>query len=275
MFINRCLKIHLFFLNSYILLGDNMNNTVFAFLLTILAGFSTMIGAIAIFIKRRNHDIIILSSLAFAAGVMITVSITDLVPESIVLLRDNLSTLGTIFISLLGILFGIVISMLIDYYLPDKPVSNTKDKSLFKVGIISMIAIILHNIPEGIATFIATNNNVNLGISLAIAIAMHNIPEGISISVPIYYSTGSKLKAILYTLISALSEPFGALITFLFLKNYMNDIVLGVLFSIIAGIMLQISFCELIPTARKYKNNKYLIVFFMLGVLFMLIKFFI
>jgi len=265
---------YLIFLISYILLGDYMNNTMLAFVLTILAGLSTMIGTIAIFIKKKDHNKIVLSSLAFAAGVMITVSITDLVPESIALLRDNLSTVATILICILGILFGIVISMLIDYYLPDKPISNTKDKSLFKVGIISMIAIILHNVPEGIATFIATNNNVGLGISLAVAIAMHNIPEGISISVPIYYSTGSKWKAILYTFISALSEPFGALLTFLFLKNFMNDLILGILFAVIAGIMLQISFCELLPTARKYRNMKYLIIFFVLGVVFMLFKFF-
>lgn len=251
-----------------------MNNTLFAFLLTIMAGLSTMIGSVAIFIKRGNHEKIILSSLSFAAGVMITVSIIDLIPESINLIRENLTTVGTILICNLGIVFGVIVSMLIDYYLPDKPISKTSDKSLFKVGIISMIAIIIHNIPEGIATFVATNSNVSLGVSLAIAIAMHNIPEGISISVPIYYSTGSRGKAILYTFISALSEPFGALITFLFLKNVMNDLILGILFSVIAGIMMQISFCELLPAARKYKKYKYLVIFFSLGVVFMLINFF-
>ena len=107
-----------------------------------------MIGTIAIFIKKKNHNKIILSSLAFASGVMITVSITDLIPESITLLRENLSHISTILLCVLGILLGVIISMLIDYYLPDKPISNSKDKSLFKVGVISMIAIILHNIPE-------------------------------------------------------------------------------------------------------------------------------
>lgn len=250
-----------------------MNNTFLAFLLTFLAGFSTMIGTLVIFIKQKNHDRIILSSLAFASGVMITVSILDLIPESISLLRENLSFLSTILLSLLGILLGIVISMLIDYYLPDKPISNEKNKSLFRVGIISMIAIILHNIPEGIATFASATTNIKLGISLAIAIAMHNIPEGISISVPIYYSTMKKSRAILYTLVSALSEPFGALITFLFLKNIMNDVALGILFSSIAGIMMQISFCELIPTSLKYKNKKYFLIFFIFGVLFMFVNF--
>lgn len=250
-----------------------MNNTAFSFLLTAVAGFSTMIGTIVIFIKKKNHDKVILTSLAFAAGVMITVSITDLVPEAIALLRENLSALGTILLCLLGILLGIIISMLTSHYLPDKPINMVKDKSLFKVGLISMIAIILHNIPEGIATFVASSSDTRLGISLAVAIAMHNIPEGISISVPIYYSTGSKKKAILYTFISSLSEPFGALITFLFLKNIMNDIILGILFAVIAGIMLQISTCELLPSAKKYKNTKYLIISFIIGVIFMLFKF--
>lgn len=252
-----------------------MNNITFAFLLTILAGFSTMLGVFAIFFKKKNHNKIILSALAFASGVMITVSVTDLVPESIILLRNNFSMTSTIMLSVLGILFGAVISMLIDYYLPDKSNNNIEDKSLFKVGIISMIAIILHNVPEGIATFVATNSNVSLGISLAVAIAMHNIPEGISISVPIYYSTGSKFKAIIYTFVSALSEPFGALITFLFLKNIINDVILGILFSVIAGIMLQISLYELLPASRRYNNKKLLVIFFILGMLFMLFKFFI
>lgn len=250
-----------------------MNNTALAFLLTFIAGFSTMIGVLVIFIKKKNHNKIILSSLAFASGVMITVSITDLIPEGIILLRNNLSFISTIIICFLSILLGVIISMLIDYYLPDKPLCNTKDKSLFKVGLISLIAIILHNLPEGIATFIATSSSVKLGLSLTLAIAMHNIPEGVSISVPIYYSTGSRKKAILYTLISALSEPFGALLAFIFLKNFINDTILGILFSLIAGIMLQISFCELLPTARKYNNKKYLFIFFTIGVIFMLLKF--
>ena len=90
---------------------------------------------------------------------------------------------------------------------------------------------------------------------------------------PIYYSTGSKKKALLYTGISALSEPFGALLAYLFLKNIMNDLILGILFSVIAGIMLQISFSELLPSARRYNDNKRLIIFFIIGILFMLIKF--
>lgn len=249
-----------------------MNNIVMAFILSLLAGLSTMIGTIFIFIKNKNTNNIVLSSLAFAAGVMICVSITDLIPESINLLNSSLTGLSIIIISFLSVLLGIIISMLIDYYLPDKP-NIENNKKLYRVGFIMVIAIVLHNIPEGIATFMATSSDITLGLSLSIAIAMHNIPEGISISVPIYYSTGNKKKAILYTGISAISEPFGALLAYLFLRNVMNDLILGILFSIIAGIMLQISFCELLPTARRYNNNKRLYIFFLIGVLFMLIKF--
>ena len=66
------------------------------------------------------------------------------------------------------------------------------NSKLYKLGIITMLVIMMHNIPEGIATYITTTQNINLGITLTIAIALHNIPEGISISIPIYYSTGSK-----------------------------------------------------------------------------------
>lgn len=121
----------------------------------------------------------------------------------------------------------------------------------------------------------ATNTDVSLGISLTIAIALHNIPEGISIAVPIYYSTRSRGKAILYTLISGLSEPFGALLAFLFLKLFMNDFVMGILMAIIAGIMTHIAFYELLPTSLKYKNKKLTYAFFIVGLLFMIINHFI
>ena len=231
-----------------------------------------MIGTVVIFIKRYNHNKIVLSSLTFAAGVMICVSITDLVPEALTLLRESVSDSSSIILCILGIILGVVISMLIDYYLPDKPISNTQDKSLFKVGIISMIAIILHNIPEGIATFLASTSDMALGIALTIAIALHNIPEGISISIPIYYSSNSKKRAILYTLISALSEPFGALLAYLFLSKIVTDTIMGCIFSIIAGIMIFISMFELLPTSFKYKNRGVTILFFIIGILFMYIN---
>lgn len=155
--------------------------------------------------------------------------------------------------------------MILDYYI-DK---INHQGSLFKVGILSMIAIILHNVPEGIVTFIVSNQNIMLGIPICIAIALHNIPEGISIAIPIYYSTKSKKKAIFYTILASLSEPFGAIITSLFLINYINDIILGLLFAFITGIMIQISTSKLLPTGNNY-NKKISTIFFIIGFITML-----
>ena len=247
-----------------------MNSISMAFLLTTLAGLSTMIGIIPIFINLKNKNKIISSSLAFAAGVMLCVSVTDLIPESIHMLNNYYEGLFVVMLVFIFVVIGIIISSLIDKYLP-----TTNKENLYRVGIILMLAIILHNIPEGIATFISTTKDTSLGISLATSIAFHNIPEGISISVPIYYSTKSKTKAILYTFISALSEPIGAILTYLFLLPFVNDILLGLLFSLIAGIMLQISLTELLPESISYKYPKLTKLFFLIGIIFMLLKIFI
>lgn len=247
-----------------------MNKVSMAFLLTSLAGLSTMIGVIPIFIKLKNKDKIIASSLSFASGVMLCVSIIDLIPESMEMLKNFYTGPILIFIILLFIILGIITSSLIDKYLP-----TTNYESLYRVGIISMLAIILHNIPEGIATFISTTKDTSLGISLATSIALHNIPEGISIAIPIYYSTKSKTKALGYTFVSALSEPLGAILTCLFLLPFVNDILLGLLFSFIAGIMLQISLTELLPESLSYNYKNNTKIFFLIGILFMLLKIFI
>lgn len=248
-----------------------MNNVVYGFILTIFAGLSTMLGTFPVFFKSKNEKIIV-KSLSFAAGVMITVSLTDLIPESFHLLRSIFPIFPTILYILIFIVVGIIISMLIDKYLPD---NYSSDNNLYKIGLISMLAIMLHNIPEGIATFMASNADTKLGLSLAIAIALHNIPEGISISIPIYYSTKSRGKALLYTFISGISEPFGALITYLFLKPFINDRIMGFLFSLIAGIMIQIAIYELIPGAKKYNDNKKIFLWILIGSLFMTINHFI
>lgn len=230
-----------------------------------------MLGTILVFFNSKNEKIIV-KSLSFAAGVMITVSIIDLIPESYSLLRNLYPSFPTILYILIFVVIGIIISMLIDKYLPN---SYSSESDLYRIGIISMLAIILHNIPEGIATFMASNSDIKLGLSLGIAIALHNIPEGISISIPIYYSTKSRGKALLYTFISGISEPFGALITYLFLKPFVSNRVMGFLFSMIAGIMIQISIYELIPEAKKYNSKKQMLLWILIGTLFMLISHFI
>lgn len=238
-----------------------------SFLLTFLASISTLLGSFLIFLKKKTNNVII-SSLAFAAGVMITVSITDLIPEAYNLLIKNNDNFYTILLILIFINLGIIISMIIDKYLPN-------NNELYRVGVVSMIAIILHNIPEGIITFITSNNNITLGITLTLAIAAHNIPEGITISLPIYYATGNRKKALFYTFVSGISEFFGAILGFLILEPIINDTYLGLIFSLIAGIMIHISFYELIPLSLKYEKKKLSSLFFLLGSLFIIITHFV
>ena len=130
-----------------------------------------------------------------------------------------------------------------------------KNLKLLRMGMFMALAIAIHNFPEGLATFAAALSDPALGISIAVAIAIHNIPEGISVSVPIYYATGSKKKAFLYSFLSGIAEPIGALIGYVILLNFFSDFVFGILFAGVAGIMVFISLDELLPSAQKYGEH--------------------
>lgn len=245
-----------------------MSNIAVAFILTFIAGISTMIGSLLIFFKDKR-GVILKYSLSFAAGVMICVSFIDLIPESTILLFNNNKN-QTFILAFIIIVIGMIISTIIDKSIPEN--QKGENNIIFKVGIFSMIAIILHNIPEGIATFLSSMTNIKLGIALTIAIALHNVPEGISISVPIYKATKSRKKALLYTFISGMSEPFGAILAYLFLAPIINDTIMGILLALIAGIMIHIGMVKLLPTALNYKNKKRTFMFFIIGILFMYIS---
>ena len=223
-----------------------------------------MLGTFVIFFSSKNKDKIITSSLSFATGVMVCVSLLDLMPESLNMLNNNLNLFLGIILFLIFLCIGVLTSMAIDKYLPDNS-ENTDNKGLYKIGIISMVAIVLHNIPEGIATFITSTNNLKLGLTITIAIALHNIPEGISIAVPIYHATNNKLKAFLYALLSGMSEVLGSILAYLFLAPLINDHVMKALYAIIAGIMIHISVYELIPGAYKESTLKSVLKYFLIG----------
>ena len=240
---------------------------LFPFLLSSIAGISTLIGFLFIYIKRDKKNIIS-KALGFSSGVMITISIIDLVPNSFILISNKNNGIYTIFLIIISLFIGIFLSSIIDAKVEKSSKNGLK---LYKLGIITMFVIMMHNIPEGIATFITTTNNIKLGIILTISIALHNIPEGISISIPIYYSTNSKLKAFIYTLISALSEPLGALLSYLFLSKYINNIILGVIYSSIAGMMINIVINDLYKESINY-SKKNTIIYFFIGSFIMILN---
>ena len=236
------------------------------FLMCLLAGLSTLIGGLLIYIKGNKNNII-KYSLAFASGVMLSVSLFDLIPESLTMFQST--SKNNIFLSItIFIIIGLIIPLFIDKIIPKKLENN----KLYKLGIFTMIAIIMHNLPEGIATYLSAQTNIKLGISITLAIAFHNIPEGISIAIPVYYATKNKKKALGLTFISGMSEPLGALLAFFFLKPIINNTIMGGLFAIIAGIMSYISITELLPSALKYKEKKKTIISFLIGILFMYVN---
>ncbi len=247
-----------------------MNNLkeIIPIFLSFLAGLSTIIGAFLVFFSKDRSKKLITFALSFSAGVMITISFTDLFPTAEETLCKTYGKLNGCILSILFLLVGALMAFLIDMFIPseeDIGISNSKNTSLFRVGFVSMIALMLHNFPEGIATYISGFQSTTLGISIALAIALHNIPEGIAIAMPIYYSTKSKQKAFKYTFISGMTEPLGAILSFLFLKPYINDFILSVVFAIVAGIMLYIAMEELIPEALSNDHRLIYIVSLLLG----------
>ena len=259
------------------------NLVLIAFGLTIFAGLSTGIGSlIALFAKHTNTKLLSLG-LGFSAGVMIYVSFVDIFPESQNILSEIFGETHGVWIATISFFGGMLITALIDRLIPS--VENPheihkveemsqipqgyKKKKLLRTGFFVAIAITIHNIPEGLITFIATLNDFQLGITLAIAIAIHNIPEGIAVSIPIYYATKSRKKAFWYSLLSGLAEPFGALLAYLALSFFGNGAIYGTLFAAVAGIMVFISLDELLPAAREYGEAHYAIYGLIAGMLVM------
>lgn len=247
---------------------------IFAFTLTLLAGLSTSIGAVlAFYSKSRSHTFLSVG-MGFSAGVMIYVSFMEILGKSS-------SSFGTIYknellgesLALLCFFAGIAISALIDRIIPKdvnphEPKSNSElselkphaksavpeNSSLKRTGIFTAVAIAIHNFPEGFATFVSALHEPALGISIAFAIAIHNIPEGMAVSLPIYHATQNKKSAFWYATLSGFAEPVGALIGFFLLLPFMGEATLGISFGIVAGVMIYISFDELLPAAKVYGN---------------------
>jgi len=246
-----------------------VNNVLLAFLLTLFAGLSTGIGSALAFFTRRSNVGFLSVALGFSAGVMIYVSFIDIFPKAHEAMSGAMGEINGAWATVGAFFAGILFIALIDRFIPSfenphepHPVEDMDDdrsrsdfKSLHRLGIFSALAIAIHNFPEGLATFTATLKDPGLGVAIAIAIAIHNIPEGIAISVPIFYATGSRKKAFTFSFLSGMSEPVGALIGYLILRPFFNDIVFGVLFAFVAGIMVFISLDELLPAARRYAEG--------------------
>jgi ZIP family zinc transporter len=234
-----------------------------------IAGLSTGIGGLIVLLAKRANTKFLCASLGFSAGVMLYVSFMDLLPiandELVLHLGEKTGKLGMI----LAFFGGMGLIMLIDLLIPDANnphhglqgvegimKSDIRQKSLYRTGIIVALSLVVHNFPEGIATFTsAMSNELSVAISITLAIAIHNIPEGIVVSAPVYHATGNKRKAFWLSFLSGMTEPLGALVAYFFLTPFWSPLVNGIIMAAVAGIMVYISLDKLLPTAKEYGNH--------------------
>lgn len=257
-----------------------MTGIISALILTLIAGAATGIGGALVLFKKKISSNFLAGALGISAGVMIFISLAELFPEA----QAEISATGSIrhgeALTLLAFFAGMGIIMLIDFLVPEYEnpheasglslgshtpavdmLSHTgNEKALHRLGIMSALAIAIHNFPEGIATFIGALNDPEMGAGITFAIAIHNIPEGIAVAIPIYYATKSKAKALLYATLSGFSELLGALLCMAVTGIFGMELTGGgpifpLILAAVAGIMIYISLDELLPTAEKYGKH--------------------
>lgn len=238
-----------------------------AFGLTLIAGLSTGVGSLIALLARRTDRRFLSVSLGFSAGVMIYVSMVELLDTARESLTSQLGERGGAWAAVAAFFGGMLLIAIIDKLIPAEENPHEvrlvegeredapRPQKLMRMGVLTALAIAIHNFPEGLATFVSALQAPNVAIPIVAAIAIHNIPEGIAVSVPIYQATRSRRKAFCYSFLSGLAEPLGAAVGYLLLLPLMNDAVFGVLFAAVAGIMVFISFDELLPAAREYGEH--------------------
>lgn len=232
-------------------------------MLTLGAGLATGIGSALAFFARHTNKRLLAFSLGLSGGVMIYVSFVELFHQAREVLEQTWGAREGIILTAGSFFAGILAIGIIDRLVPsvenphearrvEEMERHPVNRKLKRMGLMTALAIAIHNFPEGIATFTTAVDNRTLGVAIAIAIAIHNIPEGIAVSIPIYYATGDRAKAFRLSMLSGLAEPVGALLAWAILMPFMSPTLMGCILAFVAGIMVFISIDELLPAAREY-----------------------
>lgn len=235
--------------------------------LTLIAGLSTGVGSLMAFFSKITNTRFLSAALGLSAGVMVYVSFMELMPDALERIGEMYDGKEGMVYVLLAFFAGIGLIAAIDFFIPEDEnphefhslTSSKPSAKLKRTGFMLALAIGIHNFPEGIATFISALDGLDVALPIVIAIAIHNIPEGIAVSVPIYHSTGSRKKALWYSVLTGLAEPVGALFGMLFLLPFWTPSVGAYMLAAVAGIMVYISFDELLPGAEEYGHHHFAI----------------
>ena len=237
------------------------------FLFSLIAGISTGVGSLLAFFIKDLKRTYLSSFMGFSAGVMIQISFVELFFSAVM---DAGFLYANIFFFL-----GVLTIALMDFLIPHeyKEEHGSEDgrnhQRLMRTGLLVSLGIAIHNFPEGLVTLFGTIKDPNLGLVLLVAIALHNIPEGISVSFPIYYATRNRKKAFTWSFLSGIAEPIGAVIGFTILYPFINPFILSMALAFVAGIMVFISFDELLPVSLKYGQEHIAITSLFLGMVMM------
>ncbi len=239
-------------------------NTFYPLIITSIAGFAAMLGNLLLFINKKYERGVLSFSLGLSCSVMFLISILELIPEGLLLVNKYTNSLVLMFYSLCLLMIGYIFVNFTDKHI------NKKD-SIYRVGVLSAISLLIHNIPEGIICALTSYSNLTLGLKMSFLILIHNITEGIAICLPIYYATGSKKRAIILTFISSFGELAGALITMIFLKNYLSNFILYIVLIITAGIMITLSLGKIFKEGIKLNKLISFIIGLLVGTIIVII----
>ena len=238
-------------------------------ILSLLAGLCTGMGAaVALFMKRTNTYVLTFA-LGASAGVMVYISFMELMPTA---LRKLDGMTGEKWIAMAAFFGGMGLAWIIDLMIPEDEnphevhdaaeLENVRATGQFsgrenvrRGALLFALAMALHNFPEGMATVAAAFDNTDTALSVAMAVAIHNIPEGIAVALPLMYATGKPGKAFRLATLTGMAEPLGAVICMLILLPYINGLLLACLFGVVSGIMVYISFDELLPMAERWGHH--------------------
>lgn len=235
--------------------------------LTVLAGLATMVGGVLAVMGRPPGAPRLALGLGLAGGVMLTLSLLEILPEAAAGLTPTLGAWTPVVLGA-GVLAGVGALRLIERLLPEPDPAQagtasscgpdaaagrlrTADRRMLRLGTVTAVGIGLHNLPEGVATFAGTLSDPTVGLTLAVAMAIHNIPEGLAVAVPVRQATGSRAKALGATALTGLAEPLGAALGYLVLAPVLSEAVLAAVLAVVAGVMAAISLGSLLPAARN------------------------
>lgn len=245
-----------------------------AIFFTCAAGFSTTLGAFAAFFIKKDNIKLLSFLLSFSAGVMLFVSYTTLLPQGkSVLLTEALSK-NTPLVFFISFVLGMILASLIDRFVPEPEFHKhqTKEQNkVLKTGLFMAIILAIHNFPEGLSTFVSSLSDLKIGSSVALAMAVHNIPEGIAIAVPIYCLTGSRKKAFLFSFLSGIIEPIGAMVGYFLLLPVVEVGMSGGILIFAAGLMIYVSIITLLSFAKSTTDRKLMLQGLLSSILVMLL----